>query len=109
PSVTVDPLPFAFLAQPSHDGAAIGGRLTIKGGDLYETAGDKVIFYNENGVSNPGQLIQRDEIRQTQVGVDRNGNPVFAPDHDPDTGQQIVDHVVSLEGAGLGISSTGRH
>ena len=106
PSVTVDPLPFAFLAQPSLDASAIKGRLTIKGGDLYESSGDTVIFHNENGASNPGQLIQRDEIRMTQIGVDAHGDPVFGHDHQPETPTvDIVDHVVSLEGAGLGINA----
>ena len=106
PSVTVDPLPFAFLAQPVTDASAISGRLTIKGGDLYETSGDTVIFDNEDGASNTGQLIQRDEVRMTQIGVDAAGNPVFGHDHQPETPTtDIVDHVVSLEGAGLGINA----
>ena len=65
-----------------------------------------MIFHNEDGASNAGQLIQRDEVRMTQIGVDAAGNPVFGHDHQPETPTvDIVDHVVSLEGAGLGINA----
>src|SRR6185312_2234393 len=39
PSITVDPLPFAFHADPVYDLNAIQGRLIIVGGDQFESAG----------------------------------------------------------------------
>ena len=47
PPVTVDPPPFAFVAQPVFDVTKIAGRLTIVGGDAAEDAGDKVIIHNQ--------------------------------------------------------------
>ena len=43
PNVTVDPLPFAFKEARSLDASQIRGRVTIRGGDQFETAGDPTV------------------------------------------------------------------
>ena len=47
--ITVDPLPYGFDAPRSLDASRILGRLTIRGGDQFEGAGDKVVFHNSDG------------------------------------------------------------
>ena len=46
-------------------------------------------------------MINRVAPRVVQNGEDQNGHPIFVPDVDADTGQQLVDVYVSLEGMGL--------
>ena len=134
PPITVDPEPFAFKAPRNLDASKILGRLTIRGGDQFETAGDKVIFHNEEGRSDFGALYETEVTRQTQVGerfslIDHEGVrfdandidddadgivdesnelgtvPIYGDDIDPDSGLAIKDRFLILEGAGLGIQA----
>ena len=106
PAVTVDPAPFAFLAPPSLDASQVKGQLVIEGGDQFETSGDTVVYENESGPANPGQLVQRVIPRMINIGADKNGNSIYGPD--TLNGAPVTDTYISLEGAGLGIASTGQ-
>ncbi|MFC1533492.1 hypothetical protein ACFL7M_09040, partial [Thermodesulfobacteriota bacterium] len=100
PDVIVDPPAFAFKEARSFDASKILGRLTIKGGDQFETDGDKLIVHNQDGSSAPGLLTNRITPRMVQVDEDQDGNPIFEQDTD-ETGQLIEDTFQSLEGIGL--------
>ena len=114
PNVEVDPLPFAFKAEPVYDAAAIRSRLIIQGGDQFETAGDRVVYHNQAGVSAAGRMLERDVPRLRQSGEDQYGTPIFVADIDGDCLNapggteatcQLVDRYVTIEGAGLGIDA----
>ncbi|HSO01728.1 MAG TPA: hypothetical protein VLS46_04325, partial [Gaiellaceae bacterium] len=127
PDVTVDPLPFAFKEARSLDASQIQGRVTIRGGDQFETAGDTVVFHNQEGTSNPGRLVKRVTPRMVQAGErlvpgdpgidddadgtvdeagEQKGIPIFEQERDPDTGELVFDTFLSLEGGGLGINDS---
>ena len=107
--ITVDPLPFAFDAPRSLDVRKILNRLTIRGGDQFESAGDTVVVHNEDGVSLDGRLLMRSMPRLEEFGEvpgpDGTRVPVFREVKD-ENGDTIVDTYLSLEGIGLGINST---
>ncbi len=107
--VTVDPLPFGFDAGRSLDVSRILNRLTIRGGDQFETAGDKVVIHNEEGTSADGRLLVRTVPRMVQAGEIPGPNgtriPVFKQDVDPTTKAPIFDTFLSVEGMGIGIDS----
>lgn len=54
--VKVDPPAFAFKADAVYDVSDIRGRLTILGGDDFETVGDKLIVHNQDGTAHTGAL-----------------------------------------------------
>ena len=54
PSITVDPPMFAFKAEANYDLSKIKGKITIKGGDAYESAGDTMIVHNQQGKAASG-------------------------------------------------------
>ncbi len=101
PPVIVDPEPFLFKAPGSFDISDIKGKLTIVGGDQYETDGDTVIVHNQDGSSDDGLLTNRISERMIQVGEDQDGNFIFVQDRDASTGDLIFDTYQSLEGIGL--------
>src|SRR5205814_930371 len=65
-------------------------------------------YENRDGSAASGQLVWRTEPRMVQVGKDSAGHPVFQQDKDPDSGELLTDTFLSLEGAGLGISTAGQ-
>src|SRR5262249_36750084 len=101
--VTVDPLPFAFKADRSLDISKIGRRLTIRGGDGFETSGDTVIFHYQAAPAGTDQLTEHTLPRLVEAGEDQNGNILYAQDTDATSGEPLSDTFLSLEGVGLGI------
>ncbi len=110
--IIVDPPPFAFKADAVFDISDIKGRLTIDGGSLFETEGDKVIVHNEQGTNHTGALstltIPEMEGNKLQIGTDADGDPVFETQYtqehvDPDDPNSplLFREALILEGLGL--------
>ena len=110
--IIVDPPPFAFKADAVFDISDIKGRLTIDGGSLFETEGDKVIVHNEQGTNHTGALstltIPEMEGNKVQIGTDADGDPVFETQYtqehvDPDDPNSplLFREALILEGLGL--------
>ena len=110
--IIVDPPSFAFKADAVFDISDIKGRLTIDGGSLFETEGDKVIVHNEQGTNHTGALstltIPEMEGNKVQIGTDADGDPVFETQYtqehvDPDDPNSplLFREALILEGLGL--------
>ena len=70
PKTIVDPQPFALDAGRNLDISKILNRLTIRGGDQFETAGvgDRVVVHNEEGSAATGKLFVRKTVRRKANG-----------------------------------------
>ena len=105
PPVTITPAPVALMAPPSLDASQVKSRVIILGGNDFETNGDTVVYENENGAADVGQLVQRTTPRMVEVGEQTDGTPIFAQDTLGGVG--LTDTYLSLESTGLGISPAG--
>ena len=108
PSITVTPAPVALVAPPSIDASQVKSQVIILGGDQFETSGDTVIYGDEGGAADTGQLVQRVVPRMEETGEEPDGTPIFAPETDPTTHAALTDTYVSLESTALGISPSGQ-
>ena len=105
PKTIVDPQPFALDAGRNLDISKILNRLTIRGGDQFETAGvgDRVVVHNEEGRAATGKLFVRKTVRRKANG-EIGGVPVFTFDLDAQ-GNKQYDSYLTLQGGGLGIDA----
>ena len=105
PKTIVDPQPFALDAGRNLDISKILNRLTIRGGDQFETAGvgDRVVVHNEEGRAATGKLFVRKTVRRKANG-EIGGMPVFTFDLDAQ-GNKQYDSYLTLQGGGLGIDA----
>ena len=99
PPVVVDPPAYVFKRPRTFDISRIRGRLTIQGGDQYETQGDTVIVHNQDGSSAAGVFTNRITPRMIQTGEDQRGDFIFVQDED-ETGA-LWDTFQTVEGIGL--------
>ena len=105
PKTTVDPQPFALDAGRNLDVSKILNRLTIRGGDQFESdgVGDRVVIHNEEGKAAPGKLFVRRTIRRKSNG-EIGGVPQFTFDLDSQ-GRQQFDEYLTFQGGGVGIQA----
>ena len=107
PPITITPAPVALMAPPSIDASLVKSQLIILGGNDFETNGDTVIYENEGGAADVGQLVQRTVPRMIETGEDPvTGTPLFQ--QDTLNGALLTDTYLSLESAGLGIDPNGK-
>ena len=102
--VTVDPLPFGFDAGRSLDVSKILNRLTIRGGDQFETAGDKVVVHNEEGTlrRRPPDRAHHpaDGPGRRDPGPGRHAHPGLQAGRRPDDQGADLRHVPERRGHG---------
>ncbi|MHC4396737.1 MAG: hypothetical protein ACYS1A_13895 [Planctomycetota bacterium] len=101
PPVIVDPPPFLFKAPGVFDISDIRGKLTIQGGEQYETNGDRVIVHNQEGSSAAGIFTNRISPRMIHIGEDQTSNFIFVQDVDLETNELLYDTYQTVEGLEL--------
>ncbi|HEY3484076.1 MAG TPA: hypothetical protein VGK49_01775, partial [Ilumatobacteraceae bacterium] len=99
--IIVDPAPFVYVATPVYDLTKIRGRLTIIGNEAVETNGDRLVIHNQDGSSQTSLLVNRVAPRRIEDGADQNGNPIYANEFELETGRQLFNVYLSLEGLGI--------
>ena len=105
PTVTIDPVPFAFKQPAKFDISDIRGRVIIDGGRQFEDSGDTVIFHNSGGPNTAGLITNRELPRYESAGKDDQGNTLY--EQAEDENGPIVDTYLSVEGLGMDIPTSG--